>query len=42
VTWRDACKPKKYGGLGLKDMEAWNKANITKLVWAVAQKKDIL
>lgn len=29
-------------GLGLKDLFAWNKATIAKLVWAIAKKKDVL
>ncbi|KAJ8428966.1 LOW QUALITY PROTEIN: hypothetical protein Cgig2_003297 [Carnegiea gigantea] len=33
---------KKYRGLGLKDLAAWNKAVNAKLVWAVAKKKDLL
>ena len=33
---------KKYGGLGLKNLAAWNKASIAKLVWCVALKKDML
>jgi len=41
VARDDVCKPKKHGGLGLKNMEAWNQACIAKLVWAVA-KKEIL
>ncbi|KAJ8419404.1 hypothetical protein Cgig2_007179 [Carnegiea gigantea] len=36
------CLPKANGGVGLKNLEAWNKAWITKLVWEVAKKKDNL
>ncbi|KAJ8419248.1 hypothetical protein Cgig2_009795 [Carnegiea gigantea] len=33
---------RKNGGLGIRNMEVWNKACIAKLVWAVAKKKDLL
>ena len=42
VAWHSVCLDKKYGGLGIKDLAAWNKALIAKQVWAVAQKKDLL
>ena len=32
ISWEDTCKPKKYGALGLLNIEAWNAANIAKLV----------
>jgi len=42
ISWANTCKAKKHGGLGLKDCEAWNKVIITKLVWAIGTKKDVL
>jgi len=42
VSWVETCKPKTYGGLGIRNMEGWNKASIAKLVWVVAKKKDLL
>ena len=42
VSWEETCIPKKYGGLGIINMEAWNYANIAKLVWVVSLKKDLL
>ena len=42
VAWDTVCLDKKNGGLGIKDLAAWNKALIAKLVWAVAKKKDLL
>jgi len=42
VSWKVVCSPKKYGGLGLENLAAWNKASIAKLVWFIALKKDIL
>ena len=42
VAWHDCCKPKKHGGLGIRHVDAWNRAYISKLVWAVALTEDIL
>jgi len=42
VAWDSTCTPKKYGGLGVKNLECWNDACMAKLVWAVAMKKDIM
>ena len=42
ISWQRSCMPKSKGGLGIKDLATWNKATIAKLVWAVAQKRDIL
>ena len=32
VAWEKVCQPKKNGGLGIRNMEAWNKASIAKLI----------
>ena len=42
ISWHQVCLPKAQGGMGLRDYEAWDKALIAKLVWAVAHKKDTL
>jgi len=42
ISWQYSCLPKSKGGLVIKEFAAWNKATIAKLVWAVADKKDIL
>ncbi|VFQ84277.1 unnamed protein product [Cuscuta campestris] len=42
VAWEDVCKPKKEGGLGIKNLVNWNKACGQGLLWDIAQKKDIL
>ncbi|KAJ8429046.1 hypothetical protein Cgig2_034075 [Carnegiea gigantea] len=36
------CLPKSKGSLGIKDFAAWNKAIIAKLVWAIANRNNIL
>lgn len=42
IAWDHVCRPKKHGGLGIKDPEAWNQATIAKLVWAIAKDKEVL
>lgn len=36
------CKSRNNGGLAIKNLSAWNTAQIAKLVWAVEHKKDTL
>ncbi|KAJ8431470.1 hypothetical protein Cgig2_033984 [Carnegiea gigantea] len=42
ISWATACLSKSQGGLGIKDFGTWNKALIAKLVWVIANKKDLL
>ncbi|GJW64883.1 RNA-directed DNA polymerase, eukaryota, reverse transcriptase zinc-binding domain protein [Tanacetum coccineum] len=42
VAWKNVCKPRDKGGLGLKDLEVWNKVLLTKHIWNIASKKDSL
>ncbi|VFQ98130.1 unnamed protein product [Cuscuta campestris] len=42
VKWEEVCRSKCEGGLGLKNLQVWNKACIMKLIWDIASKKDIL
>lgn len=35
ISWRMLCKPKEDGGLGLKNLRAWNKALIAKTLWKI-------
>ena len=42
ISWQSTCLPKKHGGIGLKNLTAWNTACIAKLVWGIAKKKDQL
>jgi len=39
VSWEETCRSKKYGRLGLVNMEAWNYVNIAKLIWDITKKR---
>ncbi|XP_042041211.1 uncharacterized protein LOC121786644 [Salvia splendens] len=42
VAWDDVCKPKKVGGLGVRNLKAWNSALHAKTLWSIHSKKDSL
>lgn len=42
VVWKQVCKSKIEGGLGMRDCDKWNKAAIIKLIWNIASKPDSL
>ncbi|XP_052622964.1 uncharacterized protein LOC128128149 [Lactuca sativa] len=42
VKWHDICKPKEYGGLGIKNLRRWNEALLAKHVWNVINNKNSL
>lgn len=42
MAWKNICKPKKFGGLNIKNCEIWNVAGVCKQIWNVAVKKDTL
>ncbi|GKA28870.1 hypothetical protein Tco_0715115 [Tanacetum coccineum] len=42
IAWKKICKPKSHGGLGLKDLEIWNKSLLVKHIRNIADKKDTL
>lgn len=42
VAWKDICLPKSEGGLGIRDIKAWNSALLSKLLWNISEKKDSL
>ncbi|XP_021724874.1 uncharacterized protein LOC110692183 [Chenopodium quinoa] len=42
LAWTWVCKTKKFGGLGMRDCERWNKAALGKYVWQIAKEKDSL
>ena len=35
VSWKTICYPKSEGGLGIKDLDSWNKACIIQNIWAI-------
>ncbi|XP_042056254.1 uncharacterized protein LOC121800817 [Salvia splendens] len=42
VSWNDLCLPKDEGGLGFRDLGAWNKALLARNLWNIHVKKDSL
>uniref|UniRef100_A0A803QEQ7 Reverse transcriptase zinc-binding domain-containing protein n=1 Tax=Cannabis sativa TaxID=3483 RepID=A0A803QEQ7_CANSA len=42
VAWEAICQPKSAGGLGFRNVSAWNKAGMGKYLWAIANKEDSL
>ena len=40
VAWKEVTLPKAEGGLGIKNIEAWNKALLSKTLWNIQAKKD--
>ena len=42
VKWEQLCQPKRKGGLGILNMDNWNKAALGKYIWWIAQKQDRL
>ncbi|GJV71895.1 RNA-directed DNA polymerase, eukaryota, reverse transcriptase zinc-binding domain protein [Tanacetum coccineum] len=42
MAWKDVCRPKEQGGLGLKSLSVMNHALMIKHLWNIASKKDSL
>ncbi|XP_048489728.1 uncharacterized protein LOC125491683 [Beta vulgaris subsp. vulgaris] len=42
VVWDWVCRPKKCGGLGVRDCMVWNTAGVGKYIWQIAKKEDTL
>lgn len=42
ISWKDVCKPKEEGGLGLRSLEDTNKVCMLKLVWRILSATDSL
>ncbi|GFZ08668.1 hypothetical protein Acr_20g0004760 [Actinidia rufa] len=42
VAWNEVTMPKSEGGLGIRNMKAWNKALLSKTLWDIQAKKDSL
>lgn len=42
MAWKDLCVPRREGGLGLKQLKAWNSTAMGKLLWRIhSREKDI-
>ncbi|KAL0874206.1 hypothetical protein Bca101_023911 [Brassica carinata] len=42
ISWKDVCKPKEEGGLGLRSLEDTNKVCMLKLIWRILSTTDSL
>lgn len=42
VAWAEVCLPKSEGGLGFRDLGAWNTALLAKTIWDIQAKRDSL
>ena len=42
VAWKEVTLPKIEGGLGIRNSKAWNKALLSRTLWDIQAKKDIL
>ena len=42
VSWKEICRPKNEGGLGVIDLSSWNLSLLSKGLWNLQSKKDSL
>lgn len=42
MSWRNICQPKRIGGLGFRDLGAFNKAFLMKISWGMVDNVDDL
>uniref|UniRef100_A0A803PR61 Reverse transcriptase domain-containing protein n=1 Tax=Cannabis sativa TaxID=3483 RepID=A0A803PR61_CANSA len=42
VSWDNICQSKTSGGLGIKKLQLWNKAAMSKYIWAIANNQESL
>lgn len=42
VAWNQVCRPKNYGGLGLRNLKALNEAQMMKVGWGLITQKNTL
>ncbi|GKE53406.1 hypothetical protein Tco_1488562 [Tanacetum coccineum] len=42
VAWKNMCRPKNEGGLGIKDLGQWNEVLMAKHLWNIASRKESL
>jgi hypothetical protein len=40
VAWKYLCVPKQEGGLGLKNLEVWNRASMLRHIWSLFAKSN--
>lgn len=41
ISWRTVCREKEEGGIGIKDLELFNKFLLTKWLWRFINDKDL-
>ncbi|GJV03160.1 RNA-directed DNA polymerase, eukaryota, reverse transcriptase zinc-binding domain protein [Tanacetum coccineum] len=42
VAWKQVCKPRDQGGLGIKDLGKWNEVLMSKHIWNIVSNKESL
>lgn len=42
VSWKEVCKPKEEGGIGIKDMENFNRDLLSKWKWRIINEKEAI
>lgn len=42
VSWKNMCKPKDQGGLGIKEVEGFNKALLRKWIWRFLKEEETI
>ncbi|XP_062093266.1 uncharacterized protein LOC133799133 [Humulus lupulus] len=42
TSWELVCCPKSHGGLGFKEGPLWNRLLLSKFIWAISSKQDLL
>lgn len=42
VSWKVVCKSKEEGGLGIKDLEVFNRALLSKWRWRIIKEKEVI
>ncbi|GJV63635.1 hypothetical protein Tco_1474463 [Tanacetum coccineum] len=40
ISWKEVCKPKSHGGLGIKLLGPWNETLLVKHIWNIANMKE--
>lgn len=41
ISWKKICWPVESGGLGLRDLKAWNKSMLSKVLWNIHEKDSL-